>query len=131
MGCDIHAHLEVKINGAWEHLNIVGMSRNYRAFAKMANVRNNGEIEPISKPRGIPSNASVVTRYMRDSYGLDGHSESWLSLDEMRELAKWVTIDDPDKYAAHKWFRNQFGIYAFEGSDPYFDDYRLVFWFDN
>lgn len=34
------------------------IDRNYELFSILANVRNNGEIIPISEPRGFPKNAS-------------------------------------------------------------------------
>lgn len=39
MGCDIHLHQEVKINGEWHHYRLAEMPRNYEVFEKMAGVR--------------------------------------------------------------------------------------------
>ena len=50
MGCDIHAHLEIKIDGKWLYYSPVNINRNYNVFAKTAGVRNyTGKIIPISK----------------------------------------------------------------------------------
>lgn len=43
MGCDIHLHSEVMVDGVWHHHAKGQVERNYRLFAKMANVLNDGE----------------------------------------------------------------------------------------
>lgn len=60
MGCDIHLHTEVKINGVWHHMGAPSVPRNYRLFAKMAGVR--GIETPIAEPRGLPGDATLLTR---------------------------------------------------------------------
>ena len=39
MGCDIHAHFEIKVDGEWLHYSQANINRNYRLFEKMAGVR--------------------------------------------------------------------------------------------
>ena len=39
MGCDIHAHVEIKIGGTWHHYNKLGLQRNYELFQAMAEQR--------------------------------------------------------------------------------------------
>ena len=78
MGCDIHVHFEIKLNGKWEHYSNPSIDRNYELFAKMADVRNDYEnpIIPISFPKGLPKDLSVVTKFEVDHWGSDGHSHS-------------------------------------------------------
>jgi len=90
MGCDIHAHAEVRINGKWEHYSDLHIKRNYELFARMANVRNHGDVEPISEPRGIPEDATFLTKFDFARWGIDAHSASWLSGVEIECLGDWI-----------------------------------------
>ena len=135
MGCDIHAHSELKINGKWHHLSEMRIDRCYDLFSKMADVRNYDGIEPISKPRGLPDDCSELTKFISDEYGTDGHSHSWLSSEEVIDLIKWARKKfDWDCFEDSKQFGYLFG----NGFDDYehgrikgLDDFRFVFWFDN
>jgi len=160
MGCDIHAHLEIKIvpkdfreqvKGAlsqstgWYYYSPVKIYRNYHLFSFMANVRNyDKQIRPLDDPRGIPEDASLITRMERDAWGMDGHSHSWLGLDELvllknycikNKMISWGSYKDED-------FEPFLNVYLFgnyitslkEHPEEYpseLDDVRLVFWFDN
>lgn len=150
MGCDIHLHSEVKRNGKWEHHSEVKIERNYALFAKMANVRNwagaKPPIVPISQPKGLPEDATELTKLHSEQYGVDGHSHSWLSAKEISELHKWLQ----DESIPKEWFRKD--PWRFEHENfPYFmgnhlngffdypedwdrygvEDVRHVFFFDN
>jgi hypothetical protein len=66
--------------------------RNYDLFAMLANVRNGrgfagvptGEgFVPIALPRGIPEDASPEAAAFLDSFGPDGHSQTFLTLAEL------------------------------------------------
>jgi len=147
MGCDIHAHLEVKIGGEWHYFSPVEMWQSYTTFAKMANVRNWDEgPTPISKPKGLPQDISFMTKYHSDNYGVDGHPHSWLGYDELIELLEFFESEDLEKpWGSHheddlKWA--DFGVWLFgnpiSGFKKYPGDYpadledvRMVFWFDN
>lgn len=139
MGCDIHAHTEVKINGKWEHVSDLHIRRSYDLFSRMANVRNDGEIVPISEPRGLPSDVSYLTKFARDYCGSDGHSDSWLSGAELESLEDWYSKQPYGKTTGF-WLHDTFGYLFGNGWDvhKYPDDYppgvedsRIVFWFDN
>ncbi len=91
MGCDIHLHVEIKVDGEWLYYSSSDIRRNYAVFSKMADVRNsNNEIKPIASPRGLPSNITKMTRLLRDNYGEDGHSDSWLSYEEYVDVLDWI-----------------------------------------
>ena len=67
--------------------------RSYSTFSILANVRNgygfagcdtgNGFL-PIAFPRGIPSDVSAEARACLESYDVDGHSHSYLTLAEIK-----------------------------------------------
>lgn len=137
MGCDIHLHTEVKINGKWEHYSVPDVPRNYKLFEKMAGVR--GDIrEAIAEPRGMPNDATVVTRFDCKHEEPDGHSHSWLNADEIGSLARWIreqkfgeNVTDADFFG---WIfgMSWYGWLEFkEDRPPGIEDIRFVFWFDN
>lgn len=143
MGCDIHAHVEVKLDGAWHHLVEADLDRNYTLFGYMAGVRGY-DIVPLCNPRGLPEDVSVLTAVFSRRLGVDGHSHSWLNYDEMLKVQEFA--EENNISLSPWWFREcrdlPFGAYLF-GNDlmgwrKYPDDYpselqdiRLVFWFDN
>lgn len=146
MGCDIHAHFEVKLNGEWHHAHMPSIKRSYTLFSKMANVRNTPKehenyIEPISEPRGLPSDITVMTKFHADYMNSDGHSHSWLSAKEVADLIKWY--DDKRGELSNRfisWESEQIGYFLGNGWDIIsypsdipkgVEDIRLVFWFDN
>jgi len=139
MGCDIHAYIEVKVDGDWHLYACCDVARHYGLFARMADVRNTTGVEPIAKPRGFPDDAAFMTRFCRDHDGTNGHSDSWLTGDELQSLEGWLI--ERDKTQGNKpalfWVHDQFG-YCFGngfGKDsrhaPGVEDVRIVFWFDN
>ena len=146
MGCDIHLHTEIKINGEWHHYGHPSVSRNYALFARMANVRNsrNGDyITPISEPKGMPDDVALITRLDAEYWKPDGHSYSWLNAREIAELAAWAKshAESQGYTLEYCWESNQFGYlfgnhwsdYTTYGDDrrDYIEDIRFVFWFDN
>lgn len=114
MGCDIHLFVEIKSGPQlWQRversINLTenfggdrrslvlgwGDTRNYDAFAMLANVRNGygfagvdtGEgFEPIAMPKGLPSDASWEVHEEADDWGVDGHSHTWFTLRELLDL---------------------------------------------
>ncbi len=137
MGCDIHLHTEVKIEGRWHHWQLEDVSRNYRLFEVMAGVRGDAS-EAVALPRGLPDDITVVTRKSREQYGEDGHSESWLTLDEMLEVYKRWPLPEPVIESRALW-RDRYifgmrpeGYREFPDEAPEFvEEIRYVFWFDN
>ena len=136
MGCDIHAHIEVKINGKWEHYSTPRIQRWYQLFAKIAGVRNNNDITPISEPKGLPEDISEITKFESDYMGSDGHSHSWLNVKEIKEMLKYIDELDPTNSFEHKelGYIGGNGVGDFEVGEGYpkeYQDVRMVFWFDN
>jgi len=147
MGCDIHVHEEVKINGRWEHYALIRPTRNYALFAKMAGMRNYDSVEPLALPRGLPSDVNVLTRFDYDRRPKDWHHASWLSAEEIFQLGQWMK--------AQRWldwgmlvlldhffgwfFGNPWdGFWKYRdlpsdenGNPAGIEDVRWVFWFDN
>jgi hypothetical protein len=110
----------------------LALDRNYDLFALLAGVRNYHLANPISFPRGLPSDVTSEVLRESDRMGSDGHSHSWLSLREVTEFNYDKVISDrcsdthreaigPEWFATIEALRNKFGI----------DNVRLVFWFDN
>ena len=138
MGCDVHCHFEVKIDGKWEHYSVPGIRRNYQLFEKMAGVR--GDItNAISPPKGLPDEISVITKIDVDYWNGDAHNHSWLSSTEFKELYVFH-----QKLAGKDWYNLDYEQYGFlfgndfksfelesEGYPKEIEDFRLVFWFDN
>lgn len=87
MGCDIHLHIEVKINDKWEHFSEFDMLRNYELFSFLVtdHPRNDYGIKGISNARGLPEDVNGLTRYIL-SYSDDLHTHSFLTLKEIFEF---------------------------------------------
>ena len=133
MGCDIHAFIEIKVDGTWHHYGPAKIKRDYDLFEYMAGVR--GEVQNWP-PRGLPADVSVVTQLLSDHEGVDGHTHSWLNHDEMLQVIEY------GKRNQDGWEWLPFGVYFFgngieDWKDPSYSfpvqiqDIRLVFWFDN
>lgn len=134
MGCDIHAHIEYKeLGDRYWHWCAFHFGRNYLLFALMANVRNDfadGQVVFVAAPRGVPNDASYETISARKKLGSDGHSHSWLTLEEMCEVERRF------KAIAGYGFPVTVSaaiaaMEALRGAPPFENDVRLVFWFDN
>jgi len=134
MGCDIHAHVEVRLDGDWRHYSMPAVGRHYLLFAYMADVRNYGaEPMAVAAPRGLPADASVVTRYEADQWGVDGHSHSWLTFDEMQEVDRLMQVACADHPGWAFHLGREFGWIMADcaGYELTPLGVRVVFWFDN
>lgn len=107
MGCDIHLYTEKKIK--WEnkpefwhccdsfqlnewhefdgeppyYVKSIYDGRNYELFTALADVRHCDGIDVIDKPRGLPKDVSPTVKKESDDWGVDGHSHSWLTAEEL------------------------------------------------
>ena len=135
MGCDIHLHIELKVDGEWQHWATPRVTRNYEVFAKMAGVRAlDDEITPISRPRGLPADVSLMTRAHADYWERQGpgHNHSWLAKKELKELAEWGQTREwgQDGFWFEREFGYLFGACLYDELPEFVEDLRAVFWFD-
>lgn len=138
MGTDIHLHTEVKINGQWYHYSAPNVQRNYKLFEKMAGVRANGSVEPVAKPRGIPNDASIVTKVAYNHRQDDAHATSYINskeIVEVEEYAKTLWRGGAFSFYDDHWgylFGNEWNFKETREDYPdAIEDVRFVFWFDN
>ena len=145
MGCDIHLYTEIKIDGDWHCYTKCNVDRDYGLFEKMAGVRGYSN-KSISPPKGLPKNLSLVVSLEAKHWGGDGHSHSWLNLEEIKLLEIFVEkqIEETRKnypkagydYVEKRWGYlggNSYGGFE-KKSNSYpkgIEDVRFVFWFDN
>lgn len=152
MGCDIHAHVEIRYQGKWEHYAIPNIDRWYDLFGIMAGVRRE-DVTPIVPPKGVPSDMSVITQLDWERWGRDAHTASWFNEDEIDKLEEWLNqqkAEADEKKEKYPWNRFDLesgvlnGTYMFGNGLTSFRKYhdidyipkgadavRLVFWFDN
>lgn len=146
MGCNIDFHVELKIDGRWQHYKNPEVPRNYQLFAKMAGVRSheNNEFDPISEPKGLPEKISEILTFCVEYAGSDGHSHSWLQGQEIVDLSHWIDEQGwtQGKYNMEEDESTLFGYLfgsTFAGFYEYPDSYinksgiidiRYVFWFN-
>mgnify|MGYP000940788151 FL=1 len=102
--------------------------RNYRRFGMLANVRGDGP-----PPKGIPDDASFLTKMMFLDWGGDGHSHSWNTLEEALKICLASESDPHNVFFAEGDPRKEYPLMYFFGLDEVDDmaNYRLVYCFDN
>jgi hypothetical protein len=118
--------------------------RNYNLFAKLAGVRGEGP-----SPKGVPDDASDLALMMVDRWEGDGHSHSWMLMDEALPL--FLTTGQLGKPGEAVLTAMRSGTEAaieqsfdhFWSLDEHYNDngectgrdklsdFRLIFWFDN
>ncbi len=132
MGCDIHAHIELKVNGKWEHLSCPNLKRWYRLFERICGVR--GDVAyAIDKPRGLPADLNIVTKLDYEQWDTDAHSATWLTKDELNELINWVEKSYDNMFQHEQMgYLNGCNFLQYPESHPKeFEDVRFICWFDN
>ena len=105
MGTDIHAYAERKSsNGSWEAIKDY-QPFHYRdadLFAFFAGIKcerlDSWFIRPsaVVSPRGLPPDVSTYVKDQYDSFGVDAHTPSWLSVSELNAFDYDTTIEDRD-----------------------------------
>ena len=147
MGCDIHLHIEVKINQEWEHWSSPAVPRCYPLFNKLAGVRGYDTTEkPIAQPRGLPTDMTVPTLAAFDWEKADAHHTSWIGRDEIGVLEKWIRTELVKTWAGGDYIcleqhflhsyccGNGFAGIGYDDGTSYpknITDVRFIFWFDN
>ena len=99
MGCDIHLYLEVFVGEEWFPLCVEEtphtsydyqgwyQGRNYELFGALAGVR--GVQKGLDPPRGLPIDASSLVRKAYDAWGMDAHSATWFTVEELFDCTDW------------------------------------------
>ena len=164
MGCDIHIYIEKRVNGdKWQthpgHTlihkgtedeqigSVDATGRDYTLFAALAGVRGSGPA-----PLGLPDDISQTIERAIARYGNDGHSHSYISLDNFKDILRKHMYTD---YSSISMFYN-YGLLGskhppnfstivsaleHERDQEYAEsilldynlkiEYRLIFFFDN
>jgi len=126
MGCNIHGCVEAKVwGGDWVFLCDIPNYRDYRFYARIANIRNSGEkpIIPITHPRGLPIDVTNITKVTYDIFMEEtgGHDVSFLDCAELRDAVGNINP-----------FWDAYLRFIFALGETYGEDaVRMVFWFDN
>ena len=142
MGCDIHAHLEAKKDGAWHHLGSLDIDRDYVLFAilggarlDVAQARTDKKIVPMANMSGIPDNASAETRrgFDRDGAYFFTHSPGAIYASQLPRLKRMLEKVDPCYRNGANLEEDVFHARVNDGTlteHKGWDDLRIVFWFD-
>ena len=141
MGCNIHAHIEVKHDGNWLHFAAPNVARDYKLFNLIAAVRDQpADCRPtVCKHQGLPDDISIVTKLcLEQEQGYGAHHKGWLYDSDIRELQSRLYdihpeitrtgIDELD--LEHSIFSTYICGNSIASHDG-FEDVRVVFWFDN
>ena len=141
MGCNFHGYLEVmeypeSERYKWFSVHKLPYTRSYWFYAALAGVRNYIEIEPISEPKGMPSDASMMSQADCQEDGLDGHTHSWLTATELLNYDWNQKIDYDERKVTlcssiHTHCKALLTEVAYLATQDGSDRVRLVFWFDN
>lgn len=152
MSTNIHAHVELKIGGEWQHYQVANDSGRqwYLAYAELAGVRVDGTTDRICQRMGeIPPDPTKITQLDLDYWEGDGHHYGWINAEEFgqwRDKVLNIAKDSPvlDLHKSDLWFDTVFGYFfgnTYEGWKKYpedlneqtlqVQDIRIIFWFDN
>jgi hypothetical protein len=111
-------------------------SRNYELFGALAGVRREGP-----PPRGLPQDVSVLALHMVENWGEDGHSHTWMTMDEALpafiQNGQFGRIEEAVTHAIVKGDiegtlrRYMHHFWSMDSETESLSDYRLIIWFDN
>lgn len=106
------------------------IERDYHFFGALCGVR--GGSPTISAAKGIPDDASSLTRYLTRSWGINGHNYHYCS---MRDFVRAKIYSDEDiAEAAASKLKGNDPVIEFLGMNQYecedLDLLRVCFWFD-
>lgn len=140
MGCDIHLHKEVKINGKWHYYGQARISRNYQLFGLIAGVRD-ADVQSISRPRGLPNDATEMTMF---EYNNDlGHTPTYIKSSEVDKIdafyfAQSLELNDPfglnnmEREFGYLFGNSWTGFFKYPCDRPDgLEDFRFICWFDS
>lgn len=166
MGCDIHSFVEGKKNGIWDQVSWKSTEeynegpfddRCYGIFSFLTGgeIRNYSGIESPFTPKGVPLDVSEGIQNEIEEWDSDGHTHSWLSIEELTNFNYNIEIEDrryteqvsPNYFNGGatcevgkgermtwmeflgKYFFNHLKI--LQEMTKQYDDLRIVFFFDN
>ena len=84
----------------------IEVGRNYSLFSILADVRNYDDFTPISQPKGLPQDVTEHIKALSDSYGCDGHSHSYISMQEFKDFTKEAKQETKTGIVSVKEFKN-------------------------
>jgi hypothetical protein len=67
--------------GSVSYSQVRATGRNYELFAALASVRGKGR-----EPLGLPDDVSDIIREASEAYGIDGHSHSYMGIEEFKKV---------------------------------------------
>lgn len=125
MGCDIHAHVEYKINDKWEHVKEVDIHRSYQLFGHLVkgHSRSRESSIGIKEAQGLPKDVNAFTKMCLDD--VDYHTHSYLTGIQLKKL---YVKDSEDNYP---FLSDGEYNYIFSIEEIFSKNFRLVFAFDN
>lgn len=129
MGCDIHLHAEMRINGRWEYAGSVEVGRCYTSFGKIAGVRDNNQTQ-LTYPNGLPEDVNPMTRFL--IMKTTDHSCGFMEGKHLKKYTTWARSDKREEPVIDivKELKWSFG-YEIDEKVIYSKDFRLVYGFDS
>ena len=103
--------------------------RNYEFFARLAGVRGAGP-----EPKGLPANLSELAEYCSETWGGDGHSHSWDTLESFVRTWLAATNEELAADSVVKTLNGEEQTIVAHVAGVWPDElkwYRVVYWFDN
>lgn len=140
-----HEGKKYVIHDTWSDINV---GRNYNFFGFLADVRSSAGTAPIPR-RGLPDGLSKEIKKASDDWSGDGHSHSYLSLSEFKEVVRQyreTAIQEcKQQHEEYGWAEDIYqplidyieqGVRdkSYKCPEGLFDtkaEARVVFWFDN
>lgn len=117
MVVDIHGCIEVRSLGGWSaviRLDDIYSGCDYDAFGCLFGVRNYAGFTPIAAGRGIPDDASRLTRQELEDWDDDVHWPSWIGYDEVLAI-KGEELSRSVDERLHEFRRSSDGQMHFTG----------------
>jgi len=133
MGCDIHPHMELKINGKWFYVGEVAHGRNYNLFGHLSGVRGDDdkyfdtEYDGVYLPRDVSNDVS------KEYEGWEGDAHT-LTIVTFNGLIGFIEEREADLLdglqkrhsSPHAWLKLMRKLIKFGVEDT-----RLIIWYDN
>jgi hypothetical protein len=142
MAVTVTLHIEVKINGNWEHYTYPDVQQHPLLLDVLGRESPQARTAPIEFiHKGLPANITRLTRFNHEKQHKDAFGESWLDSRSIALIEQRFAEIDPagssmrplESSVYRAWlFGNTFGYVARFGGDeiaPGLEDVRFVYWF--